>query len=136
MSEINTNMFIDDNLLSEFDDLQPIDTSQIKPDIQMSPIKVEVSQIDNNSVVPPITSKKQENKLCPKSFDVIKPNHKLAERPIQPNYIIEQNIDQKFKYLQKPGTHTILPIQNVRHINLPADQMEQVYKYLYILLNS
>jgi hypothetical protein len=136
MPEVNTNMFIDDNLLSEFDDLQPIDVSKIEPDIQISPIKVEIPQIDNNPVVPPTTLKKQEVKLCPKSFNVIKPNRKLVEKPIQPNYVIEQNVDQKLRYIQKPGMHTILPVQNVRRINLPDDQMEQVFKYLYILLKS
>lgn len=133
MPEVNTNMFIDDNLLSEFDDFPPIDLSQIEPDIQMSPPQVEVPQIDNNPLVLPFTTLKQEPKPYKKSFHVIKPNRKLAEKPIQPNYIIEQNVDKKFRYIQKPGTQTILPVQNVGQINLPADQMKQV---LNIYMNT
>lgn len=125
MPEVNTNMFIDDNLLSEFDDFPPIDLPQIEPDIQMSPPQVEVPPIDNYPVILPAATV-QDLKPSPKSFHVIRPNRKLTEKPIQPNYIVEQNADKKFRYIQKPGTHTILPVQNVGQLNLPADQMKQV----------
>lgn len=125
MPEVDTKMFTDDSILSEFDDF-PLDLPQIEPDIQiMSPPQVTVPRVVNNNV----NSSSTILKSCPKSIPLIKPSRKFVEKPIQPNYAIEQNVDKKIRYIQKPGTHTIFPFQNVGQIHLPADQMKQVFLY-------
>lgn len=129
MPEVNTKMFTDDSILSEFDDF-PLDLPQIEPDIQiMSPPQVTAPHILDNLVNLPSSMPKQ----CLKSAPLIKPNRKLIEKPIQPNYIIEQNVDKKIRYIQKSRTHTLLPIQNVGQIQLPAEQMKQVLLHIPII---
>lgn len=131
MPEVNTKMFTDDSILSEFDDF-PLDLPQIEPDIQiMSPSQVTAPHVIDNLVNSQSTMPKQ----CPKSAPLIKPSRKLVEKPIQPNYIIEQNVDKKIRYIQKPGTHTLLPIQNVGQIQLPAEQMKQVLLHIPIYVH-
>lgn len=133
MPDVNIKLFTDDNILSEFDDpmddhaltdFPSLDLSDIKPDFQLSPPQVTIPCVTENPVTPPLTTLKPSLKTAP----LIKPNRKLVEKPIQPNYIIEQNTDKKIRYIQKSGTHTLVPVQSVGQIHLPADQMKQVLK--------
>lgn len=142
MPEVNTKLFIDDNILSDFDDkmddssllnFPPLDLPQIEPDFNMPPTPITVPHITENPITSSSTILKQSPKVTPV---VIKPNRKPIEKPIQPNYIIEPNTDQKIAYIQKSGTHTLVPLQSVGQIHLPADQMKQVlFINLYIFIN-
>lgn len=140
MPDVNTKLFTDDNILSEFDDpmddptlmdFPSLDLPQIEPDFHISPPQVTVPQVMDNPVTPPVMLKP-----IPKTVPLIKPNRKLVEKPIQPNYIIEQNVDKKIRYIQKPGTHTLVPVQSIGQIHLQADQMKQVFLYLSYMLNK
>lgn len=131
MPEVNTKLFTDDNILSEFDepmedptmlDYPSIDLPQIDQDFHMSPLQDSIPP----AIEIPVNSPSSVLKVSPKSSPIIKTNRKLIEKPIQPNYIIEHNVDKKIRYIQKPGTHTLVPVQSVGQIHLPPDQMKQV----------
>lgn len=144
MPDVNTKLFTEDNILSEFDDpmdnstlldFPSLDLPQIEPDFHISPSQVTITPIIDNPVIdnssPPILTP------CPKTAPLIKPNRKLVEKPIQHNYIIEQNVDKKITYIQKPGTRTLVPVQSVGQIHLPADhQMKQVLLNILFFLNK
>lgn len=134
MPEVDTKLFTGDNILTEFDDpmsdptlldFPPLDLSLIEPDIHMSPPQDTVSHVID-SIDTTVISPSAMLKPCPKATPLIKPNRKVIEKPIQPNYIIEQNVNKKIRYIQKPGIHTILPVKSVGQIHLPSDQMKQV----------
>lgn len=142
MPEVNTKLFTEDNILSEFDDpmndstlldFPSLDLPQIEPDIQMLPAQVVTPIIDkplmdNHSLSAML-------KPCQKSAPLVKPNRKLVEKPIQPNYIIEQNVDKKIRYIQKPGTRTLVPVKSLGQIQLPPDhQMKQVLYLIFIYI--
>lgn len=123
MPEVDTKLFTEDDILSEFDDpmansglsdFPPLDLPYIEPEVHMSPSQA-TDIFDTSSL--PIT-------LKPRSNPLLKP--KLAEKPIQPNYVIEKSFDKKIRYIQKPGTNTIIPVQSVGQIHLPPDQINQV----------
>ncbi|XP_050443452.1 sterol regulatory element-binding protein 2-like [Adelges cooleyi] len=133
MPEVNTKLFTDDNILSEFDD--QMDLSLPMGDFpsltlpatdqhyQLSPPQVTASPITNNQTIPTVGIKQ-----CPKIVQINKPNRKLTEKPIQPNYqVIEPNGTTKIQYIHKAGTNTFVPVQSVNQIHLPADQMKQVF---------
>ncbi|XP_050057621.1 sterol regulatory element-binding protein 2-like isoform X2 [Aphis gossypii] len=135
MPEVDTKLFTGDNILTEFDDpmsdptlldFPPLDLSLIEPDIHMSPPQDTVSHVID-SIDTTVISPSAMLKPCPKATPLIKPNRKVIEKPIQPNYIIEQNVNKKIRYIQKPGIHTILPVKSVGQIHLPSDQMKQVF---------
>ncbi|XP_022182319.1 sterol regulatory element-binding protein 2-like isoform X1 [Myzus persicae] len=132
MPEVDTKLFTGDHILTEFDDpmsdptlldFPPLDLSLIEPDIQMSLPQDTVSHIIDTPVISPSAMLNP----CPKAPPLIKPNRKVIQKPIQPNYIIEQNVNKKIRYIQKPGMHTLLPVKSVGQIHLPSDQMKQVF---------
>lgn len=128
MPEINTKLFTEDSILSEFTDPMDSQTLMNIPanDLpQISSSHVTMAHIDSS-----MSSSSTVFPECPKAIPIKKPNRKLIEKPIQPNFIIE-NSDNKIRYLQKPGVHSLVPIQNVRQIHLPPDQMKQVLQYLF-----
>lgn len=148
MPEVNTKLFTVDNILNEFDDdpmddptlldFPSLDLPKIDTDFHhMSPPQAAAvpqlidnpPAIDNPLADMPSTSSSTSSMLkpCPKIAPLIKPNRKLIEKPIQPNYIIDQNVNKQIRYIQKPGTHTLVPVQNVGQIHLPPDQMKQVF---------
>lgn len=139
MPEVNTKLFTEDNILSEFDDpmndstlldFPSLDLPEIEPDFQVPPAQANNIPIVDNSVmdnpVPPVVLKS-----CQKTVPIAKPNRKLVEKPIRPNYIVEQNVDKKLRYIQKPGTRTLVPVQSLGQIQLPSDQIKQVLLYLF-----
>ncbi|XP_060866530.1 sterol regulatory element-binding protein 2-like isoform X2 [Metopolophium dirhodum] len=132
MPEVDTKLFTGDNILTEFDDpmsdstlldFPPLDLSLIEPDIQMLPPQDTVSHIIDTPMISPSAMLKPS----PKAPPLIKPNRKVIQKPIQPNYITEQNVNKKIRYIQKPGMHTLLPVKSVGQIHLPSDQMKQVF---------
>lgn len=127
MPEVDTKLFTEDDILCEFDDpmansalldFPPLDLPYIEPEVHMSPPHVAAPHIFDNSSLPIAL------KPCPKTTPLIKP--KLTEKLIQPNYIIEKSVDKKIRYIQKPGTNTIVPVQSVGQIHLPPDHINQV----------
>lgn len=133
MPDINTKLFTEDSILSEFNDSMDNSTLMGIPTLdlsQISPSQVTVNNIVDNSISLPSTVATS----CPKSIPTIKPNRKIIEKPIQPNLVAE-NTDNKIGYIQKPGVHSIIPIQNVRQIHLPPEQMKQVLQYLFFFLH-
>lgn len=135
MTELDTKLFTGDNILTEFDDpmsdhtlldFPPLDLSLIEPDVKISPppLADTVSHITDTTVIAPPTT---IVKPYPKAPLLIRPNRKIIEKPIQPNYMVEQNANKKIRYIQKPaGLHTILPVKSVGQIHLQSDQMKQV----------
>jgi len=142
MPEVNTKLFIEDNILSEFDDpmndstlldFPSLDLSQIEPDLQLPPAQVTTNTpiIENPMMDNPSPS--VVLKSCQKTTPIIKPNRKLIEKPIQPNFLIEQNVGKNIRYIQKPGTRTLVPVQNLSQIQLSPDhQMKPVFYLLFI----
>jgi len=143
MPEVNTKLFTEDSILSEFDDpmnnstlldFPSLDLPQIEPDIQMLPAQVVTPITDK-----PVMDNRSPSgmlKPCQNTVPLVKPNRKLVEKPIQPNYIIEQNVDKQIRYIQKPRTRTLVPVKSLGQIQLPSDhQMKQVLYiyYLYII---
>lgn len=144
MPEVDTELFTEDGMLSDFansvtdpamphHDFPPLDLPYAEPSkVHVSPPQVTVVAplpvIDN----PPATALHRPPphggsapKQCTKSaVPLIKP--KLAEKPIQPNYVVEKTADKKITYIQKPGTNTVVPVQNVGQIHVPPDQIKQV----------
>jgi len=128
MPEVDTKLFTEDDILCEFDDpmvnstlpdFPSFDLPQIKPEFDKSPRQTTIPNIIDNSL--PFADTPRQ---CTKSTSLIKP--KLTEKLIKPNYIIEQNVHNKIKYIQKSGTNTIVPVQSVGQIHLPPDQIKQV----------
>ncbi|XP_050529343.1 sterol regulatory element-binding protein 2-like [Daktulosphaira vitifoliae] len=130
MPEVNTKLFTDDNILSEFDVPMnsPVTTSfssvnlpLVEEKYQNHVTKITDPQMNANTMTP-VLPKHSQNVVTR-----IKPNRKLIEKPIQPNYIVEQNANSKIGYIQKAGTNTLIPIQSLGQIHLPSDQMKQVF---------
>lgn len=128
MPEINTKLFTEDSILSEFTD--PLDSPTLI-DIPANDLpQISLSHVTTTHIDNCMSSSSTTIPECPKATPIKKPNRKLIEKPIQPNFIVE-NADNKIRYIQKPGIHSLVPIQNVRQIHLPPDQMKQVLQYLF-----
>lgn len=126
MPEVDTNLFTEDDILCEFDDpmsnpalseFPSLDLPRVEPKTHMSPPQV-APPVENSAFPSTI-------KLCPKITPLIKP--KPSEQLIQPNYVIEKSDSKKIRFIQKPGTNTVVPVQNIGQIHLPSDQIKQVY---------
>lgn len=144
MPEVDTELFTEDGMLSEFagsvtdpamphhHDFPPLDLPYVEPsEVHVSPpppprVTVVAPPLADNPTAhhrPPLGG--GAPKPCAKlAVPLIKP--KLAEKPIQPNYVVEKNADKKITYIQKPGTNTVVPVQNVGQIHVPSDQIKQV----------